>query len=192
MQDKKSLTLCWHSLWGGSSDIVTARFACKCSGFIEYGLIVLHSVYIIKEARAKIAHSPLTLISRMWQWAGHCPLYLKWQPMLHLWGDVSIQTFDCQQDKTKNCWCSIDAHLKDIVTLIECSTIVRKCTQWLLTPNLSCRHLIISFQKLWGITDFESPLLTLIEQWMIMAHHVSLMSTINQWHIDLYTCFWSI
>jgi len=64
MQDQKSLTLRWCLFLGGSSDVVTSIFAYKGGQYCDYGCMLLHSPWIIQDARWKIVDAPLTLIFR--------------------------------------------------------------------------------------------------------------------------------
>jgi len=124
MQDQTSLMLEWCSILGGGSDIISSIFAHKGGQYYDYGLKPLHSAVIIHDARQKIVQAPLTLNSSIVQWVCRCPVYLYRQPILPLAKDVTTQPFDCQEDKTHNHWRSVDTHLKDILQLIRCSTII--------------------------------------------------------------------
>jgi len=50
MQHQKWLTVGWRSLVGGGSDIVTTIFANTGGQCSDYGLILLHSPWIIQDA----------------------------------------------------------------------------------------------------------------------------------------------
>jgi len=126
MEDQKSLTLCWHSSLGGSSNIVTIIFTHKGGQYWNYGVMSLHNPVIIQDTRPTIFGALLRLISRMGQLACQFPLCLQSQPILSLWKNVTMQPFDCAKGKSKNCWRSVDIHLNDILTVIGCATIARK------------------------------------------------------------------
>jgi len=130
MQDQKLLTLRWCSFLGGSSNIVSSSFAHNGRQYYDYGWMPLHSPVIIQDASSEIIDAPLTLISMMAQGACCLPFWLVWRPILLLWIDATMQSYDYWMGKTINCWHSVDAHLwahlRDIVTVIGCSTIVQK------------------------------------------------------------------
>jgi len=126
MEDQTLLTLCGGSFLGGSNNIVTSIFTHKGSQYSNYGLLLLHSPVIIKDARPKIIDAPLTLSSRMGHRPCWFPFYLQSRPILPLSKNVTMQPSDCGKRKTRNCWRSIDAHLNDILIFIGCSTITRK------------------------------------------------------------------
>ena len=64
MQDQKSLTLCCSSFLGGGSDIVNPIFAHGGGQHFGSSLILLHSSFIIRDARATIVDTPLMLIRK--------------------------------------------------------------------------------------------------------------------------------
>ena len=90
----------------------------------------LHSPVIIQDVRPEIVDALLTLISMMGQGACGLPFYLLSQPILLLWMDATMQLGDCSIGMTINRWPSVDApiwaYLRDILTVIGCSTIVQK------------------------------------------------------------------
>ena len=96
------------------------------SQYIDYGLMSLHRPLSIHDARPWIIDALLRLILRIGH--GVCRFPFNWQrhPIIPLWKDVIRQPFDCRKCKTRNRWCSIDPHLKDIITVIVCSTTVCK------------------------------------------------------------------
>jgi len=61
MHCQRSLTLCWHSIIGGS-DIVSRIFANKGGQWIDYESTPMHSVLGVNDARPEIVDTPLTLI----------------------------------------------------------------------------------------------------------------------------------
>jgi len=87
-----------------------------------------HSPMIIHDATPEIVDTALTLIVMMGSGMCHLPFYLLKLPILLVWMDATMQRFDCWTGKTINRWHSIDAHLwahlRDILTVIGCSTIV--------------------------------------------------------------------
>jgi len=87
----------------------------------------LHSPVIIKDARPDIVDAPMMLIYMIGQGACGLPFYLFRWPIHLYWMDVTMQPCDCWMSKTINCWRSVDghlwAHLRDILTVIGCSTI---------------------------------------------------------------------
>jgi len=76
MQDQKLLMLSWRSFVEGGSDIVTSIFTHKGRQYFDYGLMPLHSTFIIQETRPEIVDAPLTLMSRMGQQACRFPFFL--------------------------------------------------------------------------------------------------------------------
>jgi len=62
MQDQESLTLRWHSLLGGGSDIMAAIVPHKGRRNFDYRLILSHSCMIIQDAKTNMVDAPLTLI----------------------------------------------------------------------------------------------------------------------------------
>jgi len=126
MQDPKSLMLCWCSMFRGSSDIVCSIFAQSWGQYCNYWLMPVHCPVIIQKGSPKIIEDHMTLMSMMGLWKCRFPFYLFGRPMLSLWKLVTVQPFDYQRGKTNNCWQSIDTHLKDILTVIGCLTVVCK------------------------------------------------------------------
>jgi len=130
MQDKSWLTLCWFSFSWDSSGINSSIFAHKGLKYFHYGLMLLHSPVIIEDGRPYIVDALLMLISMMRQGACRLPFYLLCWPILPLWMDATMQPCDSWKGKTMNHCCSIDAHLwadlRDLLTVIGCSTIVQK------------------------------------------------------------------
>jgi len=122
-QHPKSLMLhCQSFLWGGSNTF-TSFFANKGSQYIEYGLMLFHGLWIAQDKRPKLIHTPLTFIFGIRQQVCCFPFYLSQRQIRWLWKVVTMQPFDSQSCKTKNCWCPFDAHLKHILTVIVCSII---------------------------------------------------------------------
>jgi len=164
MQCQKSLTLHWRSFLGGSSDIVCRIFAYKGRQYYEYGWKPLHSTVIIQDVRPEIFDAPLTLISMMGQGACGFPFALLSLPILLLWMDATMQPGDCWMDMTINRWHSVDAHLwahlRDILTVIGCSTIVQKWIQPLLAATKQFQCNIIWIQDLREISVSEPLLYT--------------------------------
>jgi len=89
----------------------------------------LHSPVMIQDARPEIVDTPLMLISMIGQQACGLPFYLLRRPILLLWMDATMQPCDCRMGKTINRWHSVEAHLwahlRDILTVFGCSTIVQ-------------------------------------------------------------------
>jgi len=90
----------------------------------------LHSAVIIQDARREIVDTLLTLISMLGQGACRLPFYLSRWPILLVRIVATMRPFDCWMGITINGWCSVDthlwAHLRHILTVIDCSTIVQK------------------------------------------------------------------
>jgi len=130
MQCQKSFTLGWHSFLGGSSNIICSIFARKGRQYYDYGKMPLHSPGIIQDVRPEIVDAPLMLISMMGQGACGLPFALRSRSILLLWMDATMQPGDCWINMTINRWRSVDAHLwahlRDILIVIGCSTIVTK------------------------------------------------------------------
>jgi len=159
MQDQKSFMLHWRSVLGGSSDIMSSIFAHQGLQYYEYGWMLLHSPVIIQDARPDIVDALMMLISMMVQGVCHLQFYLLRRPILLVWMHATLQPFGCWMGKTINRWLSIDAHfwahLRDILTVIRCSTIVQRmhivfngsqwtvCMYYHLNPR-SSRHVSFS------------------------------------------------
>jgi len=60
-----------YTLLLGGRCIVTNHISTECSQSFDYGLLPLHSPWISHDAPPYIIDAPLTLISRMGQWACH-------------------------------------------------------------------------------------------------------------------------
>jgi hypothetical protein len=90
----------------------------------------LYGPVIIQDVRPELVDAPLMPIYMMRHRACGLPFSLLSQPILLLWKDASLQPGDCWIDMTINDWCSVDAHLwahlRDILTVIGCSTVVQK------------------------------------------------------------------
>jgi len=90
----------------------------------------LHNPVIIQDARPEIVDAPLMLISMMGQGVCHLAFCLSKWPIHPVWMDVTMEPFDCWMGKTIYRWRSIDAqlwaHLRDILSVTGCSTIVQK------------------------------------------------------------------
>jgi len=116
----------WRCLLGGSSGIVTSIIANTGGQYWYYVLMPLHSLVISQDARPKIVHTPLRLISRMGQRACRMHFHLSRPPILPCWINNTMQPLDCWMGKKIDRWRSVDAHLTAIVTVIGCSTIVHR------------------------------------------------------------------
>jgi len=55
----------WHILLGGGSSIVTSIFAYQGCQYFDYGLMEMHSHWIMQIRRPKIIHAPLRNICRI-------------------------------------------------------------------------------------------------------------------------------
>jgi hypothetical protein len=90
----------------------------------------LHSQVNSQDVRPEIVHALLTLVSMTGQCSCGLPFSLLSRPILLLWMDATMQPSDCWIDMTMNHWRFIDAHLwaylRDLLTVIGCSTIVQK------------------------------------------------------------------
>jgi hypothetical protein len=130
MQCQKSLTLCWRSFLEGSSHSVCTIFAHKGGKYYNYGLMPLHSPVIIQIVSAEIGDAMLTLISMTGQGGCGLPYSLLSRPILLLWMDATLQQGDCWIDITIHYWHSVATHLwthlRDILTVNGCATIVQK------------------------------------------------------------------
>jgi hypothetical protein len=89
-----------------------------------------HNPVIIQNVRPEIVDTPLMLISMMGHGACALPVYLLCLPKLHHWTDATVQPADCWICMAINRWRSSNshlwAHLRDILRVIGCSTIVHK------------------------------------------------------------------
>jgi hypothetical protein len=81
--------------------MVVGSCAYKGGQFWHDGLLRLHSPVVILDWRPEIGDTPLTLISLIGQWACRLHFYIEIWPITPLWIDVTMQPFDCRQDKTK-------------------------------------------------------------------------------------------
>jgi len=120
----KMLTLRWCSFLAASGDFLTSIFALEGGQYWDYVLMPVHSQVIIQDARPKIVDAPLMLISRLGQRTCRLPFNLSRRPIRPLWMDTTMQPFNCGMGNTINHWRYIDDHLRDILTVIGCSTIV--------------------------------------------------------------------
>jgi len=66
MQDQTSLTLRWHSIVWGDSDMPTTVLEHNRGHRIGDAIISLHSPWIIQDARPIIVDAVLMLIVQMW------------------------------------------------------------------------------------------------------------------------------
>jgi hypothetical protein len=87
-------------------------------------LMLACSLVIIQDARPEIGDAPLTLISRMGQWACCLPCHIESWPTTRHSIDVTMQPFDCRKDQTKIVDAPIDVYFWDIPTVIRCATIM--------------------------------------------------------------------
>jgi hypothetical protein len=92
--------------------------------------MLCHSLDIIQDVRPEIFDTPLTLICMTAKGACSMPYFLLRQPVLLVWMDATMQPAVCWMGMTTNHWRSVDAHiwahLRDILIVIGCSTIVQK------------------------------------------------------------------
>jgi hypothetical protein len=173
----------WWSFLEHSSKIVSNIIAHHGGQWCNYGLLPLDSPVTIQDARPKIYDTTLTLMSRMGHGACRLPCSLQRWPMLPLCKDGTMQLFDCWMGKTVNCWCSIDAYLRDILTVIVGLTIVCKMYTAIIDS-----HYIISMNNhlcpkpLRGFS-FWAPIIHII--WAVNNIHPSRFSTFGQHLIAL-------
>jgi len=64
--------------------MVVGIFAHKGSQYCHYGLMLLHSLVIIQDARPEIGDAPFTFISRMGQRACRWPFHIESRPITRL------------------------------------------------------------------------------------------------------------
>jgi len=134
MKHQKTFRLRWRLFLWGSSDILTGIVAHNGGQYFNYGQLGVHSPLTIHNARQKIVDARLTLIFMMGQGASRLHFNLSRWLILPFWMDVTIPFFDCWMGKTVNRSHSVDAnlrthlkaHLRDILTIIGCSTFVHK------------------------------------------------------------------
>jgi len=124
MQGQKSLTLCWHSFLGHSSDVVATIVALQGGDSWIMSQCRRTALSIVHDAMPQIVDAPSMLLFRMWQCACHLHFRLQCRPTHSLWKDVTMQPMYCQMCKTKNCWCSVDAHIHHSETAFWHSIIV--------------------------------------------------------------------
>jgi len=124
------LTLRWCSFVAGSNNIVSSIFAHNGRQYYDYGQMPFQSPVNIQDARPEIVGAPLMPNSIKGRGACRLPFYLLRLPIHLVWMDATMQLCDCWMGKTINHWCSIDAHLwahlRVILSVIGCSTIVQK------------------------------------------------------------------
>ena len=113
MQGQKSLTLCWRSFSRSGSVPVTVSLAFKGSQHYAYAEQWINDFSITWFARQKIIDTPLMLIFRMGQWPSHFLLYIKLQPIPHLWLSASNHHLDYPWCKSTNHWHAVDYHVQD-------------------------------------------------------------------------------
>jgi len=111
--------------------MVVGPVAQKGGQYCHYGLMLSHSVIIIQDARPEIGDAPLMLISRIGQQACCLSFHINSRPITPLWIDVPMEPFNCRKDQTKIvnapltlCRRSVDAHLREIPTVIQCAIIL--------------------------------------------------------------------
>jgi len=189
---KKSLTIHWRSFLGSGSHIVSSIFAHIGGQYFHFGLYLLHSPVMAQDARPEIVDAPFMLISRMGQCVCHFLFYLQRQWILPLWKDVTMQPFDCRKRKTKNRWRSVVAHLKDILKVIGCSTIVCKIDQVIIGSQYMVSLYIHLHPKASWLVNFWSN--TIISIWAMNEGSPSWFSAFGRQllHIDPPTSFWYI
>ena len=110
MHSQKLWTLRWRSFSEWSSDRVVYYFAKEGCQYIGYGKQRPGHFSITVHTRLKIVDIPLTLIFRMGQWSC-CSLFCQRRLPVHwLWKAAARSLFNYRTYKTKNRWCSVDAH----------------------------------------------------------------------------------
>jgi len=62
MYEQKSLTLCWHLLLNDSNHFLAIIFAHTGGQYIEFGLMLLNSPWIIQDVSPKIVEAQLTFL----------------------------------------------------------------------------------------------------------------------------------
>jgi len=160
MQDPKSLTLRWRLLLGGGSDMVSGLCAHKGGRYHYYSTMLSHSPVIIQDASPEISDAPLTLISRMGQWACHLPFYIWSWPKTPFWIDVNMQHFDCRRDQTKIVNAPLTLTLDTCQQSFHVQSFCLKFIHSLLTANISFLGRFICIQKHWGLSGSAPPLFT--------------------------------
>jgi len=114
----------WCSLLAGNCNIITTTFAHKGGQYWHYVLMLVHSPVIMDDARPKIIDAWLMFMSRIGQGACRWPFQLSRKPILPRWMDMTMQSIHCCMGMTMNCWCSVEAQLREILTVVVWSTIV--------------------------------------------------------------------
>jgi len=116
MHGQKSWTFLWRPFLEHRCDVVAALFAKEGGWLFDDGLMSLHNPWTFHDATPTLVVAPITLISRIRQWAGDLPFSVQRWPIHSLWMDVTMQPFDRRMCKTKNPWCSVYAHIDHIET----------------------------------------------------------------------------
>jgi hypothetical protein len=101
MQDQKSFTFCWLSLWGGGSNIIAGLGEHKSCQFWDYGFKLWRTPVIIQDARPEISDAPMTLICSMGQRNFPFSFYVSSGPITAPWINVTMKHFDCPHYRTK-------------------------------------------------------------------------------------------
>jgi len=131
--------------------MVVGSFAHKGGQYSHYGLMLLRSLVIIRDATQQICDAQLTVISLMGQRACDPSFYIQSRPITSLWIDVTMQPVDCQKDQTK----IIDA----LLTLtLQGQSFWLKVIPSLLTVNIQFLDNIVFIQQHRGLSVSEPPL----------------------------------
>jgi len=152
--EQKLLTLHWRSFSGDRSDVDASIFGFKGCQYFDYVSQRPCPLLIIRLTRPKIIDAALTRISRMGQRLCHYPLYPEKPPLQSLWKDVTMQRFVYPNSKTKNCWCSVDAKLNNILNVCGCSTIVFKNAYSRYCQPINCFHVSTFASKSFQASQF--------------------------------------
>jgi len=93
--------------------------------------MLFHRPWIIQDARPEIVDTILMLSFGRWLWYHHLHCCPYWQPILWLSINVVALPLDYPGCKTKHCWCSIDAHLEEVVVILSQAFFTRKAANTL-------------------------------------------------------------
>ena len=115
MQDQKSLTLRWCSLWKWGSKGIAVCSANTSGQKVVYDWLQPISGVITQDARPKIIDAPLTLIFMNGLGVFRFLFELQRLPILRLWQRTTCRPQDYPKYTNNNCWCSVDAHFWDVV-----------------------------------------------------------------------------